>query len=146
MREYLFVYGTLLSTAGHPMGRRLGGEGRRIGRATISGRLYDLGKWPGLVDCARERETVHGEVHEITDPASFGWLDAYEGIDAGPSQVNEYARVKRPVRLESGRIVTAWVYLYQWDLTDAPPVPGGRWSPAHARAVAPAEHGRAQTA
>ncbi len=34
MNPHLFVYGSLMSTAGHPMGARLRAEARLIGAAT----------------------------------------------------------------------------------------------------------------
>ena len=52
MRPLLFVYGSLLSRVRHPMGTRLRGEARLLGQATIQGRLYSLGRYPGLVEAA----------------------------------------------------------------------------------------------
>ena len=52
MNPHLFVYGTLLSTAGHPMGVRLRREARLIGAASIQGRLYRVSWYPGLVEAA----------------------------------------------------------------------------------------------
>ena len=136
MTEYLFVYGTLMSTAGHPMGQRLAREARRVSAASIAGRLYDLGKWPGLVDSDSIRDRVHGEVYQIANPASFRWLDAYEGILEAGATPSEYARVVRRIRLENGGEIAAWVYLYQWDIVSARPVPGGRWQTGPVEAVA----------
>ena len=42
MNPHLFVYGTLLSAAGHPMGARLRREARLIGAAIDPGRLYRI--------------------------------------------------------------------------------------------------------
>ncbi len=84
MNPHLFVYGTLLSTAGHPMGDRLRREARLIGEASIEGQLFSLGKYPGLVEAAGSGARVHGEVYALNAPAaSLAWLDAYEGIVPG---------------------------------------------------------------
>ena len=83
MNPHLFVYGTLLSSAGHPMGARLGREARLIGEASIRAALYSLGRYPGLVEAADRGKRVHGEVYALNSPAaSLAWLDAYERIVA----------------------------------------------------------------
>ena len=50
MNPHLFVYGTLLSTGGHPNGARLQREARLIGEASLPGRLYRIERYPGLVE------------------------------------------------------------------------------------------------
>jgi len=130
MSEFLFVYGTLMSTVGHPMGARLAKEAVYLSSATIRGRLYDLGKWPGLLDSDSPHAIVHGEVFVLSRPvATFDWLDAYEGIHPSAPALTEYVRARRMVRLQDGREVIAWVYLYQWDVMPARAVPDGRWRP-----------------
>lgn len=134
MNPHLFVYGTLLSGAGHPKGAKLAREGRLLGEATIQGcRLYSLGRYPGLVEAADAQPPVHGEVYALNSPAaSLIWLDAYEGIVAG-SQENQYERAQRAVQLvATGDTVTAWVYLYLQDVRKFRPIPGGRWLAAGA--------------
>jgi len=71
MNPHLFVYGTLLSSAGHPMGARLGREARLIGEASIEGRLYSLGRYPGLVDVVDRESRVHGEVFVLKEPLNI---------------------------------------------------------------------------
>jgi gamma-glutamylcyclotransferase (GGCT)/AIG2-like uncharacterized protein YtfP len=127
---HLFVYGTLLTGAHHPMGERLRREARLVGEASIGGRLYSLGRYPGLVETAGEDqgegEIVHGEVYVLNNPANaLKWLDAYEGIR--PGSPAEYERVERAVQLASGVTLLAWVYLYRRSVGLRPPVPGGRW-------------------
>ena len=128
MNRHLFVYGTLLSGARHAMGERLRSEASLVGEASIQGRLYSLGRYPGLVESADAHDIVHGEVYALDDPISaLEWLDAYEGIRPGPGENNPYERVVRPVRLASGATLTAWVYLYRKSVRMRPPVPGGHW-------------------
>jgi gamma-glutamylcyclotransferase (GGCT)/AIG2-like uncharacterized protein YtfP len=132
MNPNLFVYGTLLSVAGHPMGQRLSSEARLVGAASIAGRLYRLGWYPGLVEANASAGAggalVHGEVYALDDPArSLVWLDAYESIVPGDEANSEYARVERAVRLASGQEATAWVYLFQRDVAGLEFVADGRW-------------------
>jgi len=130
--RYLFVYGTLMSTASSVMGRsqrrRLQREARSLGPATLQGRLYHLGRYPGLTDSTDLRDVAHGEVYELTDSAgALRWLDAYEGLVPGGQKGGEYVRVQRPVRLACGTALSAWVYLHVGDLSRARRVADGRW-------------------
>jgi gamma-glutamylcyclotransferase (GGCT)/AIG2-like uncharacterized protein YtfP len=129
MNPHLFVYGTLLSRAGHPRGAQLGREARLLGEAAIQGcRLYGLGRYPGLVEAADAPGLVHGEVFALDSPsASLRWLDAYEGIVPGNPDRSDYQRVERLVELATGATLTAWVYLYRKDVQRFRPIPEGRW-------------------
>lgn len=131
MTDILFAYGTLMTAAhasrtGRRERERLAREARSLGAARLPGRLVDLGRYPGLVEGGDG--VVHGEALRLTDPeATLAWLDAYEGIVPGRRGPTEYVRVERTIRLEAEQDVTAWVYVYQRDVTGKPEVPGGRW-------------------
>jgi gamma-glutamylcyclotransferase (GGCT)/AIG2-like uncharacterized protein YtfP len=128
MNARLFVYGSLLSRIRHPMGTRLRRQARLIGEATIEGRLYSLGRYPGLVEAVDGPYRVHGEVYDLSTPASsLRWLDAYEGIVPGKPGLSPYERVERPLQLASGETLTAWVYLYRRSVSRRPEVVGGYW-------------------
>jgi gamma-glutamylcyclotransferase (GGCT)/AIG2-like uncharacterized protein YtfP len=130
MNAHLFVYGTLLSRARHPMGARLQRQARLIGEATIEGRLFSLGRYPGLVETAEFGYSVYGEVYALDNPtAALKWLDAYEGIVPGEHDQNAYQRVERPVSLASGETLTAWVYLYRKSVRTRPEIISGYWNP-----------------
>jgi len=132
MNANLFVYGTLLSRARHPMGEQLRREASLLGGASIRGRLYSLGRYPGLVESADAGDIVNGEAYALDSPASaLGWLDAYEGIRPGKGEENPYERVERPIRLDSGATLIAWVYLYRKSVRTRPPILGGHWIPPH---------------
>jgi len=132
MNPHLFVYGTLLSGARHPMGERLRRAARLVGDASIAGQLYRIGHYPGLAETAAKGAIVHGEVYVLGNPASMlKWLDAYEGIR--PGGPGDYERVERMVHLASGAALSAWVYLYRRRLGPRRPIPGGRWLAASDR-------------
>ena len=135
VNPHLFVYGTLMPSSPADYGRgkreRLVREARLLGPATMPGRLYDLGRYPGLVDGEEPTEIVHGEVVALLDPeASFPWLDAYEGILQGRHDASQYARLERTATLATGERLTANVYVYLWSLARARHLPDGRWAPA----------------
>jgi gamma-glutamylcyclotransferase (GGCT)/AIG2-like uncharacterized protein YtfP len=130
MNALLFVYGSLLSRVRHPMGTRLRREARLVGEAAIQGRLYSLGRYPGLVEAADGPYRVHGEVYDLKrPPLTLQWLDAYEGIVPGKPEWSPYERVERPVHPASGEALTAWVYLYRKSVRARPEVLGGYWMP-----------------
>jgi gamma-glutamylcyclotransferase (GGCT)/AIG2-like uncharacterized protein YtfP len=141
MEPHLFVYGTLMSTApgafGKAMRERLQREAKLLGPAMIRGRLYDLGRYPALVDSDDPADLVHGEVLALHEPRkSFAWLDRYEGIVPGHHGQNEYQRGERAVRLASGAEITAWVYLCSKSVVHAPRIACGRWSGPSSAAIA----------
>jgi len=128
----LFVYGTLMSNATSVLGRdmrlRLRREARLLGAATMPGRLYDLGNYPGLVASTEPADIVHGEVLALVDPAAtLPWLDDYEGVSRGADAPGEYHRVVAEARLAAGGEVTAWVYLFQRAVVGLPRIRSGRW-------------------
>jgi gamma-glutamylcyclotransferase (GGCT)/AIG2-like uncharacterized protein YtfP len=128
MNPHLFVYGSLLSTAGHAKGDRLRDEARLIGAATIAAHLYRYSWYPVAIEGDGPAGRVHGELYALADPAlSLIWLDAYEGLPAGKTVGDEYHRVERSARLEAGCEMRAWVYLYRKDASGLEPVPDGRW-------------------
>lgn len=130
MAQHLFVYGTLMSGAGHRMGARLGRESRLVGPGVIKGRLFDLGSYPALVETGPADGDVYGEVYALADPAaSFRWLDAYEGIVPGREAQCDYARAERLVRLEDGGELTAWVYIYRAPVSGRRAIESGSWLP-----------------
>ena len=131
--RHLFVYGTLMPTDTGALGRtqraRLQRESRSLGAATLRGaRLYNLGRYPGLVESGAESDVVHGEVLLLANPArSFSWLDAYEGVIHGKPDASDYARFERTVRLTRGAELTAWVYVFLKDVAHRRAIANGRW-------------------
>jgi gamma-glutamylcyclotransferase (GGCT)/AIG2-like uncharacterized protein YtfP len=131
--RHLFVYGTLQQSALGALGKaqreRLARESGSLGAATMAGaRLYDLGRYPGLVESDAAGDVVHGEVVELANPdRTLLWLDAYEGIVPGIHDQNEYARIERRVRLADGTELQAWVYVFLKDVACRRVIASGRW-------------------
>ena len=108
-KPYLFVYGTLRRD--HQRTHRLLGDTRFVAAGSIAGRLYDLGKYPGVRKTSR-RGRVSGEVYELIGPEvdrRLASLDRYEG--------SEFRRSRVVVELSDGRRHPAWAYV----LVDEPP-------------------------
>ena len=119
----LFVYGTLRRTASggrHPLLR----SARLVGAATMAGRLFDLGRYPGAVRDPGDRRRIFGELYEIPDAAAgptLRTLDEYEGP--------EFVRRRAYVRLRDGTRRAAWTYVLRGrPPSSARPVATGRYA------------------
>lgn len=116
----IMLYGTLRDA---DLRRELGLEGRmrRLGRCRLAGILYNLGPYPAL---GEGKGVVHGELFEVTDPAAFDAMDAFEECDPARPKLSAYLRVR--VRLTDPDL-DCWVYRYNRPLRGVPRVPGGDW-------------------
>ncbi|OAV44699.1 gamma-glutamylcyclotransferase [Lewinella sp. 4G2] len=106
---YLFVYGTLLSSVPSSMSKFLRRRATLVGEATVSGRLYDLGRYPGFQIGGGK---VTGELYlleEKRQQQTIEMLDAYEGV-AGEAE-DEYVRTGVKCTLANGTTVEADTYV-----------------------------------
>lgn len=127
----LFVYGTLLSAANHPLGRALRRQAQLIGLGSIRARLYVIGDaFPGAVPSRRAGDRVHGELYALTgDPAPLlATLDAYENCSPDFPEPHEFKRSPVTVTLSDGTVARALAYLYAWDIASARLLPDGRFA------------------
>ena len=111
--EYLFVYGTLMSSIEHPMSKYLSSNATFIGRGYISGTLYDLGEYPGLLDAEDKNSQVFGEIFDICGKvALLRRIDEYEGCGKSQPKPHLYERRSVSVKLTSEQDIMAWTYFY----------------------------------
>lgn len=80
----IFVYGTLKRAYSNEYARFLHSNSVFLGEASVKGRLYLLGWYPGLV-LSPDGYEVYGEVYEVKHnlPEVTEMLDEYEGVDEG---------------------------------------------------------------
>jgi gamma-glutamylcyclotransferase (GGCT)/AIG2-like uncharacterized protein YtfP len=129
MREYLFLYGTLMpgkcDNVITPIVKRL----HRVGTAYVPGRLYDFGEYPGAVVDPSSDTSVRGELVELPqNRAVLDELDRYEEFDPLNPSGSLFVRKKTEVRLADGRKRESWIYVYNRHPGDAPLVQGGDYS------------------
>ncbi len=111
---YLFVYGTLRRQAAHPMHHWLESAGF-TGTGWFQGQLYDVGSFPAAIASNHPADVVLGEVYRLIEPTPIlSALDQYEGCASGDPTPHEYRRAVADIRLETGTVVSAQIYLYQW--------------------------------
>ncbi|WP_336513810.1 gamma-glutamylcyclotransferase family protein [Pollutibacter soli] len=133
---YLFVYGTLRQGVSVPFKKKIEEEMEFVGKSQITGKLYDIGDYPGAVKEKEKQKTetdgrdntrvvlgkqktetgrsvIKGEVIKINNPRKvMALLDEYEGYNPKKAKTSEYLREKEQVKLEDGKEVEAWVYWY----------------------------------
>lgn len=132
----LFVYGTLLDSAQHPMGRLLQEHATHMGSGWFRGRLYIIddpeepgNRYPGAVPSGYEEDKVFGELFHLSDPEQLlPRFDVYEACDSSRPQPHEFQRRLVEVVLDSGRSHRAICYLYAWDTSRASLVDSGRFA------------------
>ena len=103
----------------------------RLAAASVSGCLYDLGSYPGLVlagDCDDDDVgAVRGEIVAVQSASDWLRLDSYEGVDRGRPERSLYNRVRTLATTESGQQIECWVYVYNRELKHAAKIDSGCW-------------------
>lgn len=135
-RDLFFVYGTLLTSVDHPLGKQMRAGARLLGEGSIRARLYIVNDpddasnyYPAAVPAAADADRVHGEVYEIDGAARlYAALDGFEACSSDWPEPHEFLRRRIRVRLASGGEVTASCYLYTWDVSRAEWIPHGRFA------------------
>jgi len=113
MPQHLFVYGTL-----HPdrAPAEIAATVRRfilIGPATVTGRLLDLGHYPGVVFGSAHNDIIPGTVFALPDdPAILTALDRYEDFRPADPANSLFIRSECTVTLANGNTIACWIYLY----------------------------------
>lgn len=131
MPTHLFVYGTLLTGIPASMGKFLRRRAQLVGKAKVSGKLYDLGMYPGFV--AGEDGTVTGELYRLDEEQvteTMDMLDAYESVTGAPE--DEYKKEEVQVRIGDGGVFKATTYVYTKDVAGKTIIPQGNYAPFYA--------------
>jgi gamma-glutamylcyclotransferase (GGCT)/AIG2-like uncharacterized protein YtfP len=95
----VFVYGTLRQGGVREM-PQIFPDAKFVGQASVSGSLYDLGTYPGLL-LDESSSLVIGEVYEIDDETLYK-LDEIEAA-------SDYGRKQVEVSLDNQRM-RCWIY------------------------------------
>jgi gamma-glutamylcyclotransferase (GGCT)/AIG2-like uncharacterized protein YtfP len=98
---------------------------RYLGKASVRGRLFNLGEFSGAVKVPAAPARVLGELYYLPDAArALKSLDRYEG--------SLYKREVTEVKLQSGRRVQAWVYWLKRLPASRRKIEGGDYATARA--------------
>lgn len=123
----LFVYGTLLQRSPHPMARFLAERGTLLGEAKIAGQLYDLGRYPGLIEKAAAGDWVYGDLYDLGEQAAetIAELDRYENAES--PQPAFFDRQLAQVVGEDGTERQTWVYWFRGEVHAAHRIQSGKY-------------------
>ncbi|MFW6300840.1 MAG: gamma-glutamylcyclotransferase family protein [Oceanicaulis sp.] len=94
---------------------------RDAGPCVLKGELFDLGRYPGLV---QGEGRVIGELFEVLDPSVMARLDAWE--DYWPDDPARSRYERRKLRLLKPQ-TEAWVYVWILGLDGARRIESGDW-------------------
>ena len=137
MSKHLFVCGTLLPELTSLLPAHLKTlieRLRPVGAATVPGRLYDLGEYPGAIVDPDARTQIHGYVLELpalpeedNDAEASFWqrLDEYEGFDSRAGERNLFLRQRCTATLADGRPLECWLYSSNQAVSEMQRIPGG---------------------
>jgi gamma-glutamylcyclotransferase (GGCT)/AIG2-like uncharacterized protein YtfP len=126
MTTLLFVYGTLLRRSRHPMALALAQRALYVGAARVRGRLFDLGRYPGMLEPAGEEDWVHGDLYDLGHgTTTLAELDAYEHAESPLPAFFE--RQLAEVIRGDGLTRAAWVYWYRGEVADRQRIVSGRY-------------------
>ena len=122
----LFVYGTLLRRSAHPMAAFLALRGTFLGEAKIRGRLYNLGRFPGLVTNG-QKDWVYGDLFDLGEhfDSILAELDRYEDAESTADALFE--RRLADVIGADGEAVQAWVYWFRGEVREEARIAAGRY-------------------
>lgn len=127
MLQLLFVYGTLRPGAGHPMADFLAQRASHRSKAKARGRLYHLGRFPGMTPAQADDDWVHGDLFELPSDgdATLRALDGYENGES--AQPGYFDRGRADVLDEAGVTRHAWMYWFRGPVEEKFRVHGGDW-------------------
>lgn len=120
--QLVFIYGSL-RRGGSNHFRMAGAE--FIASGTITGRMYRIDWYPGLV-LDEAGDEIHGEVYSV-GPELLSALDVFEGFSAGETQGSEYRRVQTTVVQQDSSTLTAWVWEWLGLVDESQRVSDGDW-------------------
>jgi gamma-glutamylcyclotransferase (GGCT)/AIG2-like uncharacterized protein YtfP len=120
-REYIAVYGSLMTGMGGREELGIDDQLRYISPCEIGGCLFDLGDYPGL---RLGSGIVQAELYEIGDDPVLRRLDAYEHCDPDDPKGSLY--IRKLVRLARPDC-DAWLYEYNRGVSGKPSIPSGDW-------------------
>jgi gamma-glutamylcyclotransferase (GGCT)/AIG2-like uncharacterized protein YtfP len=129
MKDYLFVYGTLLPDRAPEEVRDVVARLTPVASGYMLGRVYDFGEFPGAVYDSAAATRVFGRVFELPGgEASLQQLDAYEEYRPNDLEHSLFVRQRLPITLADGSELLCWVYVVNREPSSECLVPGGDYS------------------
>ena len=121
--RHVFVYGTLRQGDDNDITQRTPAP-LWVGRATIAGKMYHLGAYPGVLLDETTNSRVHGEVYAI-EPALERELDELEEVY--PQQSEEYFKREIAVEVAGQRLMCIVYEVNPRYVVNCPQIASGDW-------------------
>lgn len=99
------------------MAHFLASHASHLGEGIVAGRLYDLGRYPGMLEASVDGDWVVGDLFEFSESETLAKLDAYEG-DESPWPAF-FERQLAWVQMSDGNDCQAFVYWYRGEIPEA---------------------------
>ncbi|SRR6266404_2831570 len=129
MSDYIFLYGTLLPREVSGKSSEIISRLRKVGPATVRGRLYDLGEYPGAILDHSANAVIKGELFELPDVNKpLKALDEYEEFNGADIDNSLFVRVRTDAELPDGRRLNTWIYVYNREPGSAQLIRSGVYS------------------
>lgn len=124
MPHPLFIYGTLHPDRAPAEIAAIARLLKLLGRATIQGRLYNLGDYPGVILApVADIDTIPGELFSLPEgsasEAILSRLDAYEDFRPADSANSLFIRQLTLAKRERGSEIPCWVYTYNRRISES---------------------------
>ena len=138
MSNFLFLYGTLLPANASGKSRRIVKKLKPVGPATVAGRLYDLGDYPGGIPDESATTSIKGQLFELPEDELHSTvqilklLDSYEEYDWADRRNSLFVRTRAVAELSDGRKITCWIYAYNREPENALLIADGDYSKSKA--------------
>jgi gamma-glutamylcyclotransferase (GGCT)/AIG2-like uncharacterized protein YtfP len=122
MTDLIALYGTLRRDATDPEAPSRAGLVEFVEPCRLTGKLMDLGKYPGFVP--GNEGPVTADLFRIVSPDAFPVFDDWEDYD--PENIASSLYRREVIRLDAPH-VDAWVYIWNGAPDDGAMVPSGDW-------------------
>lgn len=125
MKQYLFVYGTLIPELAPFEISESVKQLKFVSEGFVYGLLYDLGEYPAII--LQGSEKVFGKVFELpNDENILQKLDEYEGFYSKNESESLYLRKQTVVYIQDKKL-NAWIYEYNQDLSNFSLIESGNY-------------------
>lgn len=122
--DCIAFYGSLMAGFGALRDLGVAGDFEFVSACRLRGRLFDLGQYPGVIECGDD--LVTGELYRIKNLRGLAVLDEYEGFD--PEEPERSPFFRSAVVLADPAGVESWMYFYRWPVAESQRVASGDWA------------------
>ncbi|MDF1588113.1 MAG: gamma-glutamylcyclotransferase [Gammaproteobacteria bacterium] len=115
--EFIFVYGTLRQETVTSMSQHLRQQCDFISTGQLQAQLFEVDGYPGAIISESANDKVIGDVYR-GQHSFLQQLDRYEECSDDFAPPHDYIRQLHSVILTNGDSVSAWVYIFNRDVSN----------------------------